>query len=219
MIRTPDQRIRVFVSSTLQELGPEHAQAIEQAFADDYEALVLHPEQPANRGIGLLSRYPVRDEEVFQLTPDSLPALRATLDVDGVPVTVLVVHLPAAKYDLLPPQYDDSARNAALDALIQDYLEPESGPVLLLCDCNTAAYSDKYNELDDRLDDAFAQVGRGLGFSYGFDNAPEPPAFRIDFVWHSAAFVPQEARGWSSSGTSDHRPMVADLVLDRRAAP
>ena len=39
------------------------------------------------------------------------------------------------------------------------------------------------------------------------------PLLRLDYVWHSRELATRQARVWSSSGGSDHLPVVADLVL------
>jgi endonuclease/exonuclease/phosphatase family metal-dependent hydrolase len=40
---------------------------------------------------------------------------------------------------------------------------------------------------------------------------------RIDYIWHNAQFAVQKIRVGDDSGTSDHRPVIARLIVTESA--
>ncbi len=198
----------------LQEVGPRHVATLQAALAEDYPYQVWYPRLPVH-GVGLLSRYPIREEALFYPLPDSMLHLRAVVEVEGAPVTVFVAH-PRPPRGLLPFIYDDAGRDIEL-ADLRARVEAERGPVLVLCDCNMSDQSDAYRALAGVLHDAFREAGWGMDFS--FPNRPGDEGrglrlVRIDYVWHDDHFAALEARTWPDAGTSDHRPVVARLALE-----
>jgi vancomycin resistance protein VanJ len=215
------QRVRAEITALdadivgLEELGPVHAQVFAADLAQTYPHQAMYPD-PQVAGIGLLSRYPIIQEEMFQPRADSMYALRAVVDIDGVPVTVYVVH-PQPPLHTSPFAYNDDTRDAEIAILINDHLAHESGPLIVLGDFNMTDQSDAYRQMDDRLHDAFREAGRGMGFTYPASiHSPIrslPPMLRIDYVWHSDQFRVRTVSVAGDSGTSDHHPVVARLVL------
>lgn len=199
----------------LHELGAEHAAAIEAAVADEYPHRVMEPVPDEARGAGLLSRFPILEQEAFTIGNESFIYLRAVLDVHGTPVVVYAAHPPPPENRVMPWAYNDTPRDEELRRLREDYLADEQGPVLLLCDCNMGDQSDIYQTLDALLDDAFWEAGQGLGFT--FQSRLPFPFLRIDYVWHSDDFTPLGFEVGDDAGTSDHRPIVAELELGGEA--
>lgn len=200
----------------LNEVGYEHADQIEAATQDRYPYQVWHP-QPTVHGVALVSRYPILEAATFLPQHDSNLHLRAVLDVDGTPVTVFVAHPPSPTSPFFPLGYEDGPRNTEL-ADLRARIAAETGPVLVLCDCNMSDQSDPYRALDALLDDAFRAAGRGFGLTFPYGRAFLPPLVRIDYIWISADFMALDAHPANGSGTSDHRPIMADLALRREAA-
>ncbi|NDJ75372.1 MAG: hypothetical protein GYB65_03860 [Chloroflexi bacterium] len=199
----------------LQELGPAHADLIAHDLAAEYPYQALHPQLPV-RGVGLLSRYPIINQYVLPY-PFGMLHMRATLDVNGLPVTVYVAHPPPPGNALSPLTYDDDRRNREITVLREDYLQAEEGPLLVLGDFNMTDQSDAYRAMDRGLDDAFREVGQGLGLTWPIlrDNPPRllPPLLRIDYIWYDTAFIALDAWVVRDNGGSDHRPVVAELAL------
>ncbi len=214
----PDQVINVIRDLDadivgFEEVGPEHAARIEAGLGEDYPYQVWYPQMPVH-GVGLISHYPILEEAPYAALPDSMRHLRAVIETPGGPVTVFVAH-PRPPHGLLPVGYDDAKRDAEL-ADLRARVRAESGPVIVLCDCNMSDQSDAYRAMSRVLHDSFREAGWGLDFSYPNrlrDLAPGLRVVRIDYVWHSDHFTALEARTWGSSGTSDHRPVVARLAL------
>ena len=97
----------------------------------------------------------------------------------------------------------------------------DSGPILLIGDFNTTDMDENYRRITANFADTFREVGWGMGFTnpdWQHDNPRRGVSFmpmyqRIDYVFHNQFFTPVEARVWSSSGGSDHRPLYALLAL------
>ncbi|MBN2305516.1 MAG: endonuclease/exonuclease/phosphatase family protein [Anaerolineae bacterium] len=203
----------------LQELGPEHTLAIERALMDDYPYQVLYPSWSLH-GTGLLSRYPVIETDVYLRYWKYVRHQRIVLDVNGTRVTVYVTHTHSPRSNK-PWNYDVALRTeqiATLRRTIAEQARKQAGPVLVLCDCNMSDQSDDYRVLDGALDgtleDAFRVAGRSLGFTFpARANRWFPLIVRLDYVWFSDHFVAQHARVGNFSGGSDHRPVIAELVL------
>lgn len=200
----------------LQEVGPVHAALLEQTLIDEYPYQVLYPKLPVH-GVGLLSRYPILSQELIPPFPDSMLYLRATLDVNGESITVYVVHPPPPRQFISPLTYDDSRRDAEIAILKDDYLAHETGPVIVLGDFNMTDQSDAYRLMDDGFDDAFRTAGWGLGFTFPDKIRASiriiPRLIRIDYIWYNACFAASGVEVGSDGGTSDHRPVVAQIVL------
>jgi vancomycin resistance protein VanJ len=194
----------------LHEITPEQAQQIVPLVAAEYSYQILNPSE-TGEGLILLSRYPIENYEFYQPLPGSHSNVRAVITVSGVPVTVYAVHLQRPRLVTFPFSYDVSDHDAEV-ADLRDRLRAETGPVLVLCDCNMSDQSDAYQTLDRLLDDAFREAGQGLGFTFRFRRFL-PFMARIDYVWYSDDFVALEAYPWNDSGSSDHRPVVATLSL------
>jgi endonuclease/exonuclease/phosphatase family metal-dependent hydrolase len=208
----------------LQELGIGHGEAIEKGLRDRFPYQALYAGED-DFGLGLLSRYPIEDSALV-LTYENYRGdehaglMRATVDVDGSLIRVFVAHPPVPPpftfRGNVPRVYDESIRDGQL-ALLREQIENVTTPVLVLCDCNMTDQSEGYRILDGVLDDAFEKAGQGLGFTV----APEPMGLpsilplimRVDYVWMSEDFVVIEVVVVEDGGTSDHRPVVADLVL------
>lgn len=196
----------------LNELGYDHEEAIDAATQDLYPYRVLYP-QPTVHGVGLLSRYPILEHEVYEPVEPANLHLRAVLDIDGTPVTVFVAHPPSPTSPFFPLNYEDGPRNVEL-ADLRERVAAETGPVMVLCDCNMSDQSDPYRALDDLLDDAFREAGRGFGLTFPYGRTFLPPLVRIDYIWISGDFTALNAHPAEGSGTSDHRPIMADLALN-----
>lgn len=203
----------------LQELGVRHVAVIEEQLSGQYPYRVLHTTERQDHGVGLLTRYEVKEEEVFKLQEYSFLSLRAVLDVEGVDVTVFVIHPRSPDNRINPLTYDTAEREAELETLRDDYLQNTTGPVLLLCDCNMSDQSDDYEAMDVLLDDAFRAQGRGIGFTFGTRRPVTLPFLRVDYVWSSDDFVVVEAGSWGGLGASDHRPVKATLAFKDAVQP
>jgi endonuclease/exonuclease/phosphatase family metal-dependent hydrolase len=102
---------------------------------------------------------------------------------------------------------------------LREYIRQERGPVIVAGDLNSPDASKVCATLRDvDLHDAFAEGGKGYGYTYGHLLLQRRlPSFnyswmRIDHIMINSYF--QSWRSWTGTGeASDHRPVIADLVL------
>jgi vancomycin resistance protein VanJ len=171
-----------------------------------------HALYPYSTDVALFSRYPILEQRLIRSRLLRSPLLRVVVDVQGLAVTVYVIHLTSPDVIGLPWAYDDAERDREL-ALVETHLAEENGPLLVLCDCNLTDQSDAYRALSARLTDAFRKAGRGMGFTFPSQRRFVPLLVRLDYIWHSDHFATLDARTLDDSGTSDHHPVIASLTI------
>ena len=118
---------------------------------------------------------------------------------------------------------EDNVRARVIQArTLREYLRQESGPVIVAGDLNSPDASQVCAILREAgLHDAFAEGGKGYGYTYGHfllqNRFPghEISWMRIDHIMMSPQLHSQKS--WTGTGeASDHRPVTADLVLNHR---
>jgi endonuclease/exonuclease/phosphatase family metal-dependent hydrolase len=152
----------------LQELGPEHAEAItsDPELASRFPAQALHPD-PGVHGQGLLSRWPIVRSEIA-----ADPAvLEVVVDRGDLRVTVINAHPLAGRLDLagpIPVAFDAAGRDGRLRR-IRDRIDAALGrgeSVIVLGDFNVTPAEPGYRDLAEGLRDAHAEVGVGPGWTW-----------------------------------------------------
>jgi endonuclease/exonuclease/phosphatase (EEP) superfamily protein YafD len=83
-------------------------------------------------------------------------------------------------------------------------------PIIVVGDLNLTDRTDDYQRITDSMDDAFAEIGSGMGFTFEELNIP---IARIDYVFHTDDFRAVEARVLEDTAGSDHRPLFVTLAL------
>jgi endonuclease/exonuclease/phosphatase (EEP) superfamily protein YafD len=182
----------------IQELNSAVAGALENQLSETYPHQALHPRDQDNAGQGVLSRFPIVDDEYWR--NDFLEEKLG--------------------HQRIPPYAPDRGFNA--DNHTQELIElldraaNVSNPVILTGDFNMTDAFDMYHRITETYSDAYAAVGTiGFGFTLPrVSRSPLPPLFRIDYVFYDRAFVGVEAHVWSESGGSDHLPVLVRLVLN-----
>jgi len=191
----------------LQEVSDLNAYKIDSQLSDIYPYRILYPLGPA--GSGILSKYPLSEEDVFHGASDSLFHTKTLVDIDGIWICVISAHPPP------PLSIDDfrigSDRYNELHHVLGKI--PGNTPALIMGDFNMSDTSVNYSLMTDAgFHDAFREVGWGLGWTF-----PIPvPLLRIDYIWHSGEFMPVAAHNGGRS-VSDHLPVIATFVLVPRA--
>ncbi len=165
---------------------------------------------PRQFGVAVLSRLPIRASVNHELTrlstqtegdPQPLPGfLQVTVDLDGAEVDVFSTHL-----DFRP---DPSVRRTQVAEMLA-ILGDTARPVVLMGDMNATPDHEELAPLFGRLRDAWP-AGGDPGFTFPSD----APVRRIDFVFLGGPLAVVSARVLDTTA-SDHRPMVADLLLSR----
>jgi vancomycin resistance protein VanJ len=209
----------------LQELSALVAGQIDRDLADRYPYRYLLPE-PQSYGLGLLSRYPIVQQRLVL----PLSAQEVVVDIAGMQVTVLNVHMPSPQVQfgriaprmLFPSGYNDTRRARAAPRLLQ-HLDTISGPLIALGDFNTSEREPLYDQIAARLQDSYRRTSWGIGATFPRLQRQAilrviPPLVRIDYIWTREQITP--ARTWVNCDVpgSDHCMLGADLRLDLAAA-
>jgi endonuclease/exonuclease/phosphatase (EEP) superfamily protein YafD len=155
----------------LQELTPEAAAALQR----DGRILARYPfrslaPDPGTFGIGILSAFPIVDQEVFEA-----PAgMTVRLDVGSdVHLAVLNAHPLPGRIGLLPRlglpiTFDATERDAALSRVRTriDRLLAGAEPFVVIGDYNTAPTEPAYGRLAAGLRDVHTEIGSGPGWTW-----------------------------------------------------
>jgi endonuclease/exonuclease/phosphatase (EEP) superfamily protein YafD len=209
----------------MQELNSRSAAAIRQELAQDYPYQALDPHDD-DSGMGVISRYPLRqlDEEL----PGAWLGKPQTLSVDfhGTPIRVLNMHAMSPRFKMLEWTVRERERQARS---IVEYAAAHPEPLIVLGDFNAGDLSAAYRILlRGGLRDAWREAGWGAGHTFPGVDAPGSsrrivagiPApmwmVRIDYVLYSAPWQAITSAIGPWDGFSDHRPVVARLVLRER---
>jgi len=179
-------------------------------FAPIYQLPGTTPGAPPREfGVALLSRYPIvrfRNDTIARLSTqvqNAVPApapglLDAMLDVNGHPVRVFNTHLDYRK--------DPAVRAQQVQQML-GFIGDMGVPTLVFGDMNAAPSAPELQPLLQRLHDAWSGSD-----SPGFTYPAEAPRERIDYVLVSPQFSVRSIRV-PDTQASDHRPVVAELVL------
>lgn len=155
-------------------------------------------------GVGILSKLPLDDAQ-FENMIDEYPLARASLKVDGKPLTVFGVHP-------MPPigSRGSSLRNGAIVAL-RDKVRATTGSVIVAGDLNITSWSPYFDDLLDgtRLRDS--RAGRGLQTTWP-TTIPQPLRISIDHFLVSPEIRIVERSVGPNVG-SDHLPIEMEFVL------
>jgi endonuclease/exonuclease/phosphatase (EEP) superfamily protein YafD len=154
--------------------------------------------------------------------------VRCTVDIDGTRIDLVTAHL------LTPREGLNATREERLGGLaewrtnfadrlsqaerIATAMAPLKRPTLVAGDLNAPEHSVVVRQwLDLGLRDAFSAGGFGWGFTHGHSFKPGLSFLRIDHILVSPEIGVREAHVGGRHG-SEHRPVVADLVIPTQAA-
>jgi endonuclease/exonuclease/phosphatase family metal-dependent hydrolase len=187
----------------------------------------------------LASKFPISESQIrsISIPGENYSLLRCELRMGGAVITVYNVHLetpreglnafrPVKRQPSYLPQAVQMFENNVEARLIQartlsEYISKEQGPVIVAGDLNSPDASLACAMLRNAgLHDAFAESGKGYGYTYGHFLLEHRlpwmhfPWMRIDHIMTSSHF--QSRRCWAGTEkASEHRPVIADLILKR----
>lgn len=187
----------------VQELTPDTVDALSSG------TWVTKLERPAwhSYGLGLYAKHPLVSHQWVELA--GVDWLRAVLDVRGTEVEVWNVHT-------LAPYSRANHRGwlVQVEAFAHAAAQVER-PLLLLGDLNLTPGHEAYRTLMGPFDDAHTRCGRWGAWTWPANGVHLDwmPRIRLDHVllagpWRCASIAEGVGAG------SDHRPIVADLLLD-----
>lgn len=184
----------------------------------------------------IASKFPLSEVQFRTLSvSENHPCLRCELSIGDVVVTVYNVHLKTPRQGLNAfrevkrrPSYLSLAVQRFVNNVevrlvqartLSDYIRKEQGPIIVAGDLNSPDASMACAMLRNAgLHDAFAESGKGYGYTYGHlllqHRIPwfRVPWMRIDHIMASSHF--QSRCCWAGTAkASEHRPVIADLIL------
>ncbi|MFI6942857.1 endonuclease/exonuclease/phosphatase family protein [Streptomyces sp. NPDC050418] len=167
------------------------------------ELAARFPYSAVKEGVGLWSRYPLRDVAPVEILPWPR-ALRATVATPKGPVAVYVAHLASVR--VLPSVgFATRSRNESAVKLAEAVRSERLARVVVAGDLNGSADDSALDPLTGQLRSAQAAAGAGFGLSW----PAAFPAVRIDHVLVRGV-TPVSAWTLPSTG-SDHLPVAASL--------
>lgn len=208
----------------LQELSRPLAERITAELSAVYPYQGLYAKRFADAGMGLLSRYPITEDEYWRnpMPPDGHGQQRAVIDFNGTPIVIYNAH--PMRPVMRGISFDDYYRNQDIQVVLKRITQ-ETAPVLLMGDFNITDQTEDYHRITAYFEDTYRQVGWGLGPTYP-NAAPAtlpdddiraqwkvPQLLRLDYIFHSFQFTALNAHVWPTSGGSDHYPVYAELAL------
>jgi vancomycin resistance protein VanJ len=193
----------------LQELSAPAADILTQEFQEKYPYQVVYPGDSS--GSGILSRYPILEEEVWV---DIHNQQKLVLQVADQTLTLFNVHTP------IPLGYgaDPEWRTATLQRILAR-AEGVTGDVMLVGDFNMGDGSSDYAKIAQSYTDSFKVAGYGFGLSFpdwssrGGMKQFLPLLARLDYVFYRGNIQAVEAWTSHTSGGSDHRPYYVELAM------
>jgi len=175
-------------------------------------------------GLRVHSRHPIsRVRTVGRRGPEIRPSLVCRVEVPGAPVTVACVHLTSS-LALGRARDDDRGLAAVLvegararHGQLEDLLgELPDGPLIVAGDHNTPPGTSLHRRMAARMTDAYA--AEGLGFGYTILARDLVPLKRIDYIWCAGGVLPETCHV-GRAYPSDHRPVIADVLVPSAHAP
>ena len=217
---------------TLAELSTGQDAGLAAAIGDLYPYRMLRRLPGLSYGVGIYSRWPLKDLGSLQTGLGLRSAVADIATPHGV-IRFVGIHLRSARTSSdslggLVAELTDGfrGREAQIQAVC-GYLDQwraladVSGdiPVIVAGDFNMGEFSDAYRCMGARMGDAFKAVGRGYGFTWPATDARlgELASLlvqtRIDYIFHSRHWRTASAQTLSRPTGSDHRAVVATLRL------
>jgi endonuclease/exonuclease/phosphatase (EEP) superfamily protein YafD len=175
----------------------------------------------------VVSRHPLRDCRAGDLSFRGQPHryVRCVVDVDGNEIELFTAHLLSPRRGLNATRHegahgiDDWQQNFE-DRLSQSRtlagdVAKRDRPLIVAGDLNAPETSPVIRTLLDRgLRDAFSSAGRGYGYTHGHSTMLAISFLRIDHILVSPEIGVVDAFAGGKDG-SEHRPVIADLLLQR----
>ena len=177
----------------------------------------------------VVSRHPLRDCRAGDLSFRGQPHsyVRCIVNVDGKEIELFTAHLLSPRRGLNATRregaegIDDWQQNfedrlSQSRALAADVAKRQS-PLIVAGDLNAPETSPVIRTLlGQGLRDAFSAAGRGYGYTHGHSTMLSISFLRIDHILVSPEIGVVDAFAGGKDG-SEHRPVIADLLLERAA--
>jgi endonuclease/exonuclease/phosphatase (EEP) superfamily protein YafD len=205
----------------IEEVNPRLVRLFEQKLVTDYPFRTAYA-AGSNGGLALFSRYPLWVvEKPVEIV--SCQCLVVESEVAGRRVTLIVVHIWRPDIGVntrgrwpAVDQFNSRYQTPIFDKL-RERVAAVNGPLVVLGDLNTTERQPNYLRLRHDLQDAFAEAGWGMGYTFPANARWEgwsiPPFVRIDHILINESW--EATAAWTGRlPASDHGYVVADLRLE-----
>jgi len=197
----------------LQELHYPQAEILATEFEEVYPYMAFHPD--GTRGQGIMSRYPIEADEYWQydFLNHPLGHQRVVLDMDnGTQIIIYNVHPTHPGMAVDGQFFNPEFRSREIAALL-DRTSSETLPLLMVGDFNMPDFSADYRAVRTQFDDAFRNSGYGFGWSFPIAGSQNLPFLRLDYIFYTGSFIPQNVEVRRQITGSDHNGVYADLLI------
>lgn len=190
----------------LQEVTPTIAETLHSLDNLYSTGITFYAYEPSI-GQTIISRYPIH---IIDINYENRTQ-KAQIDTPDGLINVWNVH-PIAPYQHWQLHYQQLSTLA-------DEIGTVDGPLIVGGDFNTPYQSEAYRLIDHRLTNTHWEAGWSFGFTFPaqkprFRGVPIiTPVIRIDHIFHNDHFFTHNAHTLSTSGGSDHIPIVAVVSL------
>jgi endonuclease/exonuclease/phosphatase (EEP) superfamily protein YafD len=200
------QRVDLFAVIEMPEVWDESLKAMTAEFPYSFGK----PDDITAGGIGIFSRYPLRDARIESTCAECQPFIEAIVDHPTGPIRVYAIH-PLSPMSIERTEW----RNAELRGLALRCVDRDI-PTIIMGDFNETPYGEAYGELLRRT--GYSAAREVAGFSPTWpaarDSIEIPNFLRIpiDHILISPHFRSERFEVGPQIG-SDHLPIIADLKL------
>ena len=196
----------------LQELSQDGAAVLENNLQEEYPYQALHAQETGKLGIGVLSRYPITNDEYWEYAdlPHTTGHQRVEIDFAGESIVIYNTHpWPPIQYSLA---ITDTSHRVALMRVMERAFA-ETNPVVFVGDLNMTDEFAEYDMLAARFTDSYLQAGDGLGYTFPNNKTKVLPSLlRLDYIFHTHEFQSIDSDVLEPANATDHSPVVSTLV-------
>jgi endonuclease/exonuclease/phosphatase (EEP) superfamily protein YafD len=207
----------------LQEVNTNLAEKIETELADEYP--FLDP-MDGVKGMGVISRYPLQPTgERLPLNWVGVPQI-LEMEYLGAQVTLVNFHMYAQRFRPAAATDENFRYREAQARALAEFAGEIPGPLIAAGDANASDLNEAYRIITSApMKDVWREAGLGLGNTFPGSDGPGSSRFhyagwyipmwlvRIDYIFTSSHWEAVTARLARFDGVSDHRGVVAELVI------
>ncbi len=199
---------------TLQEYSPTR---IAEMFDESWHMVAVH-------NLCIASRFPIGPAETLsadEVGRWGVVALRTQIDAPGGKFWMVCLHLETPRWGLeelaltrrgllgVPDVVANTVRRANESAVVRQWVDEVSGPLIVAGDFNMPVESRIYRENWAQFGNAFDRVGTG----YGYTKHTRWHGVRIDHILFSGLKAASCRVGESTGG--DHRPVIGEFNVPK----
>jgi len=204
----------------LQELNVTTAELIKIELIKKYPFQILNPANDVS-GMGIISRLPIKQSN------DDLPGVWLgrpqiiDLELNGELIKIINIHSTSIVLDSFSTIKEGVISREEQAHFLIDYIQKYNYPTIIMGDFNLTDQNHAYKILTNKLTDAWRRKGFGFGHTFPggagrykiYGKYIPQWLFRIDYIFYTSRFNIKKIYLGEWDGISDHRPIVAKLLL------